>query len=129
VSQQFFLPVSIHISNYDLKFILQALARMHRQGVADSPWVDSSFTYYNIPKSAEKLLLLEFKWQTVGNGHTCWNKIYFLDPYCFFPKALSKLIQVHKNDNFDSFPLLKQRFPDNEIYDLLTCKGIYACDY
>ena len=36
---------------------------------------------------------------------------------------------MQKRDNFYSFPLLKQRFPDNEIYDLLTCKGIYAYDY
>ena len=65
----------------------------------------------------------------MDNGHTCWNKIRFLDSFSFFPKALSQLIQVQKSDNFDSFPLLKQHFPDSEMYDLLTCKGIYAYDY
>jgi hypothetical protein len=39
------------------------------------------------------------------------------------------LIQEQKSDNFGSFPLLKQRFPDDEMYDLLTCTGICAYDY
>jgi hypothetical protein len=100
VSQQFFIPVFIHNANYDLKFILPALARMHREGGGvDSPWVNNSFTYNIIPKSAEKLVLLELKWQVVNNGHTCLNKIRFLDSFSFFPKALSQLIQVQKSDN------------------------------
>ena len=73
-------------------------------------------------------MLLELKWQVVNNGHTCLNKISFLDSFSFFPKALSQLIQVQKSDNFDSFPLLKQHFPDSEMYDLLTCKGVYSYD-
>ena len=68
-------------------------------------------------------------WKTVDKGKTCLNKIRFLDSFGFFPKALSQLIQVQKIDNFDSFPLIKQRFSDDEIYYLLTCKGIYAYDY
>ena len=87
VSQQFFIPVFIHNSNYDLKFILPALARMHREGGGvDCPWVNSSFIYNIIPKSAEKLLLLELKWQAVDNGRMCWNKIRFLDSFSFFPR-------------------------------------------
>jgi hypothetical protein len=36
---------------------------------------------------------------------------------------------VQESDNFDNFPLLKQHFPDSEMYDLLTCKGVCAYDY
>jgi hypothetical protein len=63
VSQQFFIPVLIHNSNYDLKLALPALARMRREGGGvDSPWVNNSFPYKIIHKSAEKLVLHELKW-------------------------------------------------------------------
>jgi hypothetical protein len=75
------------------------------------------------------MVLLKLKWQVVNNERTCWNKIRFLDSDSFFPRALSKLIQVQKSENFVCFPLFKQRFPDSEMYDLLTCKGIYTYDY
>jgi hypothetical protein len=63
------------------------------------------------------------------------NKIRFLDSFSFFPKSLRQLIEVQKSDDFNSFPLLKQHllkqqdFSDGEMYDLLTCKGIYPYDY
>jgi hypothetical protein len=99
---------------------------MQKVWVVDDALVDGSFSYNIIPKSPEKLLLLEFKWKRVDNGHNCLNKICLLDSFSFFPKSLTQLIQVKKSDNFYSFPLLKQRFPDDEKYYLLTCKGI--CD-
>ena len=71
VNQQYVLPVYMHNSNYDLKFILPALARLQKGVVVNGAWVDGSFSYNFIPKSSKKLLFLEFKWQTIDNGNTC----------------------------------------------------------
>ena len=129
IKQQLFLPVFIHNSNYDLKFVLPALAHLQRNGTVDDAWVIDSFSYKIIPKSSEKLLVLEFMWKFVEAGVEYTNKIRFLDSYSFFPKSLSELIQVQKNDDgCNAFPLLKQQFP-NDLYDLLTVKGIYPYDH
>ena len=48
--------------------------------------------------------------------------------FLFFPlKSVSLLIQAQKSNDFNSFPLLKQRSPDDEMHDLLMCKDIYIC--
>ena len=129
VSQQLVLPVYIDNSSYDMKFILPALARLQRGGVVDGAGIDGSFSYNIIPKSSEKLLLLEFKLQTIDNGKMCLNKIRFSDSYSFFPESLIQLIQIQKSKDFNSFPLLKHPFPDEEMYDSLMCKGIYPYEY
>jgi hypothetical protein len=97
--------------------------------VVDCGWVEGTFSYNIVLKSSEKLLVLEFKWQTIDNGKEYFNKIRFLDYFSFFPKSLSQLIQVQKSDDFSSFPLLKQHFPDGEMCDLLTFKGMYPYEY
>ena len=75
VKRQYFIPVYMHSSTYDLKFRLPLLASLHRVKVVDNAWVDGSFSQNIIPKSSEKLFLLESKWKTVGNCNTCLNKI------------------------------------------------------
>ena len=62
-------------------------------------------TYQSLTQISEKLLLFRF--------------IYF------FLQIFNSIDSSTKSDDFNSFALLKQHFLDEEIYDLLTCKGTY----
>ena len=62
VKQKYYLPVYMRISNHDLKFIIPALEHLQRGEIEDGAWIDGLFSYNIIPKSSNKLLLLEFKW-------------------------------------------------------------------
>ena len=56
-------------SNYDLKFILPVLALLQRGE-------DGSLSCNIIPKSSEKLLLLELKWKRNENNNMNLKKNY-----------------------------------------------------
>ena len=55
----------MHNSNYDLKYVLPTVAQLQRNGAIDDVWVEDSFSCKIIPKSSEKLLVLEFMWKHV----------------------------------------------------------------
>ena len=88
-------------------------------------WLDGSIQSNIIPKSSEKLLVLDLLWKIIDNGNTCFNKIRFYIPINFFLKIPSQLIRVQKSDEFNSFPLLEQRFHDDEMYDLNNVERAY----
>ena len=53
------------------------MVRLQKDEVVDGTWVNGSFSYNSIPKSSEKLLLLEFNWITNENNNSYLNKICF----------------------------------------------------
>ena len=105
-----------------MKLILPALARLKKGEVVNGTWLNGSFSYNIILKSSGKLLLLEFKLKTVENGNTYLNTICFLYSYNFFQRSLSQLVQVQKSDDFNTSPLIKKRFPDDEICNRLRVR-------
>ena len=64
-----------------MNFILPALVRLQKGEVVDGAWLDGSLCYNIIPKSSEKLLVLDLLWKTMDNGSTGLNKIHFVDSY------------------------------------------------